>query len=247
VLSLQATGAEHVLISGGSRGLGQALVQGLLDAGYRVSTFSRTATPFTDGLSHHDRFLFRTADVTNKRATAAFVKEAESRFGRPFGLINCAGIAVEGVLATMPEEQLERVLAINLSGALYLTRLVVRRMLLKEEPGSIINISSIVGLRGYRGLSAYSAAKAGMDGMTRALARELGTRKIRVNSIAPGFLETELTHGLDNTQRQQIVNRTPLGRLGQPGDVLGTTLWLLSGWSSFVTGTVVVVDGRITC
>ena len=203
-----------MVISGGSRGLGQGLVQGMLDAGYRVSTFSRSATPFTDSLNGHDRFLFCAADVTDRRAVAAFVKQAEARFGRPFGLINCAGMAVEGVLATISEEQLDRVLAINLSGTLYLTRLVVRRMLLQETGGSIINISSIVGLRGYRGLTAYSATKAGMDGMTRALARELGAKKIRVNSIAPGYLETELTHGLDAAQRGQIVNRTPLAGWG---------------------------------
>ena len=155
MLGLGASAREHVIVSGGSRGLGQALVQALLDAGYRVSTFSRCSTAFTDFLEGNENFLFRAADIAERSAVAAFVREAHERFGRPFGLINCAGMAVEGVLATMSIDQLDRVLEVNLSGSLHLTRLVVRRMLLADLGGSIINISSIVGLRGYRGLAWY--------------------------------------------------------------------------------------------
>jgi 3-oxoacyl-[acyl-carrier protein] reductase len=119
-------------------------------------------------------------------------------------------------------------------------------MLLSRQPGSIVNISSIIGLRGYSGLAAYAATKGGLDAMTRALARELGERRIRVNSVAPGYLETEMTHGLDQAHRQQIVRRTPLGRLGEPRDVVGPVLFLLSDAAEFVTGQVLVVDGGIT-
>jgi 3-oxoacyl-[acyl-carrier protein] reductase len=235
-----------VLVSGGSRGLGKCLVEGLFQAGYRVSTFSRQPTPFTEAQAGNRDFFFATADLADTEALAAFVRFAAERFGTPYGLVNCAGIAVDGTLATMPPQQIDSVLTINLAGTLHLTRLVLRRMLLADGGGAIVNISSIVGLRGYRGLAAYSAAKAGMDALTRSLARELGDRRIRVNSVAPGYLETEMTHGLSDDQRRQIVNRTPLGRLGLPQDVVGPALFLLSDAAAFVTGQILVVDGGIT-
>lgn len=238
---------RHIIISGGSRGLGQALVSGLLGSGYSVSTFSRSETEFTKGLADSDRFFFSAADVSDATQTAQFVAAAVKKFGRPYGLINCAGVARDGVLATMPEAEIDQLLAINLGGTLHLSRQVSREMLLESGGGVILNISSIIGLRGYRGLSAYAATKAGMDGITRALARELGARNIRVNSIAPGYLTTEMTHGLDEDQQSQIVKRTPLGRLGTPQDVLGTVLFLMSDAAQFITGQVFVIDGGITC
>ena len=147
----------------------------------------------------------------------------------------------------MPEAVIDQLVQINLSGTLKLSRQVIRSMLLAPGPGVILNISSIIGLRGYRGLAAYAATKAGMDGITRALARELGSRKIRVNSIAPGYLTTEMTGELDEEQRQQIVRRTPLGRLGTPEDVLGSVRFLLSDAAEFITGQTLVIDGGITC
>ena len=237
---------RHVVVSGGSRGLGQALVADLLAAGFRVSTFARSATPFTDSLATNGDFFFFAADITNHDQVGQFLIAAEKQLGPPFGLVNCAGVAVDGVLASMAEDRIDQVMAINLTGALVLTRRVVRRMLLTKCGGSIVNISSIIGLRGYNGLSAYAATKGGMDAMTRALARELGDRRIRVNSVAPGYLETEMTHGLDDDQRMQIVRRTPLGRLGTPADVTGPVRFLLSDESEFVTGQVIVVDGGIT-
>src|SRR5262245_55069059 len=185
---------NHVILSGGSRGLGKALATALLEAGYRVSTFSRKGSEFTDSLAGDDRFLFATADVSDTTSTNRFIRSAVERFGPPYGLINCAGIAVDGVLAMMRQDQIDSVLEINLGGALRLTRQVIRSMLLSDRPGAIINISSIIGLRGYSGLAAYAATKGGLDAMTRALARELGGRGIRVNSVAPGYLETEMTH-----------------------------------------------------
>lgn len=238
---------QHIIISGGSRGLGQALVTGLIQAGYRVSTFSRNGTEFTSEMQGHEAFWFDEADVSQAAQIADFVTQATARFGRPFGLINCAGVARDGVLATMPETQIDQLLSINLAGTLHLSRQVIREMLTEQGGGVILNISSIIGLRGYRGLSAYAATKAGMDGITRSLARELGSRNIRVNSIAPGYLTTEMTHGLDDHQQNQIVKRTPLGRLGTPEDVLGSVLFLLSDAAKFITGQVLVIDGGITC
>jgi 3-oxoacyl-[acyl-carrier protein] reductase len=238
--------AGNVILSGGSRGLGMALAIALLDAGYRVSTFSRRGSEFTESLANDDRFLFATADVSDTKSISRFTASAVERFGPPYGLINCAGIAVDGVLAMMSEHCIDNVLQINLGGALKLTRLVTRSMLLCKRPGAIINISSIIGLRGYNGMAAYAATKAGLDAMTRALARELGGRGIRVNSVAPGYLKTEMTHGLDESQMGQIVRRTPLNRLGVPADVVGPVLFLLSDAARFITGQVLAVDGGIT-
>jgi len=244
--TLQQAHERHVMVSGGSRGLGMALTTALLEAGYRVSCFSRRPSELIEKLAGQERFWFSTADMADPHSLAAFVPAAVERFGEVYGLVNCAGIAVDGVLATLSEDQIDTVVGVNLTGTLKLTRYVIRSMLVSDQPGSIVNITSIIGLRGYSGLAAYAATKGGMDAMMRALARELGERRIRVNSVAPGYLETEMTHGLTDAQTQQIVRRTPLGRLGQPRDVVGPVLFLLSDAAEFVTGQTLVVDGGIT-
>lgn len=241
-------GKGVALISGGSRGLGLALVKSLLDHGYRVATFSRSSREAIERLKekYSERFSFVEGDMSDHASLVGVVKRVEKDCGPIDVLINNAGIAPDGVLATMQPGQIEQVMAVNLTGTLLLTRLVVRQMVVRSR-GNIINISSIIGLRGYAGLAAYSATKAGLDGMTRGLARELGPRNIRVNSIAPGYLETEMTHGLGETQRNQIVRRTPLGRLGTPHDIVGSIHFLLSPGAGFITGQVLVIDGGITC
>lgn len=242
------TAGRHVLVSGGTRGLGQSLVSDLLDAGYRVSTFGRKPTPFVEALaaSSGDRFAFFTGDAGKLDDVAEVFRGARDRFGTPWGLVNNAGVAADGVLATMDPSRIQAVIQTNLTGPLLLTRQALRAMLL-QRGGRIINISSIIGLRGFSGLSVYTATKAGLDGMTRALARELGPRGIAVNSIAPGYLETEMTHGLSDHQRTQIIRRTPLGALGKPSDVTGLVRFFLSDASAFITGQVVAVDGGNTC
>jgi 3-oxoacyl-[acyl-carrier protein] reductase len=138
------------------------------------------------------------------------------------------------------------VVDLNLKGTFYVTRAASRAMLARRS-GAIVNISSIVGLSGYRGLSVYAATKAALDGFTRSLARELGSRGITVNSVAPGYLRTEMSHGLDEAQLGQIVRRTPLGRLGEPEDVARMVLFLSAPENSYITGQVFVVDGGLTC
>ena len=238
--------SAHIIVSGGSKGLGQSLVTGLLNKGYKVSCFSRNSSSFTN--THpSDKFMFAELDVADRNATGDFVENACSHFGHPFGLINCAGIARDGVLAAMKYDDIDQLIDVNLKGSLFLTRHVLRQMLTSRTGGAIINISSIIGSRGYSGLAAYAATKAGLDGATRALAREVGARGIRVNSIAPGYLDTEMTDGLTAEQKTQIIRRTPLARLGQSEDVTGAALFLLSDEARFITGQCLVVDGGITC
>ena len=234
---------KHILISGGSRGLGKALVAGLLDADYAVSTFSRSATPFVEELADQERFYFDEADVADSEQTAQFVDAAVARFGRPFGLINCAGIARDGVLPTMPEAVIDQLVQINLSGTMKLSRQVIRSMLLAPGPGVILNISSIIGLRGYRGLAAYAATKAGMDGITRALARELGSREIRVNSIAPGYIATDMVRAVPEKVLEKIVARIPVGRLGQADEIARGVAFLVAPEAGFITGSTLSING----
>jgi 3-oxoacyl-[acyl-carrier protein] reductase len=237
---------RHVIISGGSRGLGKALVEGLLAAGYHVSTFSRNRTEYIDERSSDSAFFFEPADICDSQALSRFLDLAKEKFGLPYGLVNCAGVATVGVLPLLRESQVDQAIATNLRGTLTLTRLALRQMRLRGGGGSIVNISSVVGLRGYRGMAVYAATKGGIDAMTRALARELGSWGIRVNSVAPGYLRTEMSETLKDEQLKKILRRTPLGRLGVPEDVVGPVKFLLSDQSAFVTGQLLVVDGGIT-
>jgi 3-oxoacyl-[acyl-carrier protein] reductase len=185
----------------------------------------------------------------DEKAEAQFFEQVIAWAGADglYGLVNNAGIAGEGILATFPTVDAEHILNVNLISALRMCRLALRCLLAQNRPARIINISSIVGLRGYTGLAAYSASKAGLDGMTRSLAREVGRRAITINSVAPGYLTTDLSASLGPDQRRQIVNRTPLGRLGDVADVAPVVRFLLSEDAAFITGQTLVVDGGISC
>jgi len=164
-----------------------------------------------------------------------------------WGLVNNAGMARDGVLATLPEVDIETMIAVNLTGSITAARAFLRTKLERRGPGRIVNISSIIGQRGFTGLSAYSATKAGLDGFTRSLAREVGRLRITVNSVAPGYLDTDMSETLTAGQREQIVRRTPLGRLGKAEDVVPVVRFLLSDEAAFVTGQTLVVDGGAIC
>lgn len=236
-----------VIVTGGSRGLGAGIVQAYLDAGDRVATCARSTTPeveaWTSALA--DRFLFQKADLSVRADADALVRAVVDRWGQVDVLVNNAGVARDGVLGLVSDDDVDAVVDLNLKGTLYVTRAVSRRMLTRGS-GHIVNISSIVGRSGYRGLAVYSATKAALDGLTRALARELGARGIVVNGIAPGYLRTEMSHGLDEAQLGQIVRRTPAGRLGEPADIARVALFLTDPANSYLTGQVLVVDGGLT-
>ncbi|MFV3076223.1 SDR family NAD(P)-dependent oxidoreductase [Niveispirillum fermenti] len=238
-----------VIVTGGSRGLGLSITRALLEEGYAVATCSRTLGDALPGLmaAHPDSLFWQVADIGDATSTQAFVKAAVQRFGPPWGLVNNAGIAREGILATLPLVEVDSLIQTNLTGAIQMARGVLRHMLSRPGGGRIINISSIIGQRGYTGLAAYAATKAGLDGLTRALAREVGRRQITVNSVAPGYLDTEMSDTLSAGQREQIVRRTPMARLGTAGDIVPAVLFLLGDGARFITGQTITIDGGITC
>jgi 3-oxoacyl-[acyl-carrier protein] reductase len=242
--------ARVALVTGGSRGLGAGIVDAMLAAGYCVETCSRSETDLVqawrDDPRNDGRFHFTPADMSDRADAERFVKEAVARQGSIDVLVNNAGVAREGVIALFGDDDLDQVVDLNLKGTFYVTRAASRAMLARRS-GTIINISSVVGLSGYRGLSAYAATKAALDGFTRSLARELGSRGITVNSVAPGYLRTEMSQTLSEGQLDQIVRRTPVGRLGEPEDVARAVLFLADPSNSYITGQVLVVDGGLTC
>ncbi|MDH1314222.1 SDR family NAD(P)-dependent oxidoreductase [Shewanella xiamenensis] len=240
---------KHVIVTGGSKGLGLAIVKYLLSENYTVSTCSRQKNSAIDELlSQHSTFQWFQVEIGNAEQTAEFVREAcaWANEAKLWGVINNAGIAKEGILATFPNIETDSLLQVNLHGAIYLAREALRIFLRQNSAGRIINISSIIGSRGYTGLAAYSASKAGLDGLTRALARENGRRNITVNSIAPGYLDTEMSSTLSDKKREQIIRRTPMHRLGHVDDITPLVGFLLSDGASFITGQTITIDGGIT-
>ena len=247
---MSAAAPRTVVITGGSRGLGAGIVQSFLDSGDRVATCSRSGTELVKEWEadpdYADRFLFVAADIADREQSTMFVKTVLEKWGSIDVLVNNAGVARDGILALFSDDDSDAVIDLNLKATIHLTRQVVRNML-AHGGGRIVNISSIVGLTGYRGLTVYGATKAALDGFTRALARELGSRKVTVNSVAPGYLKTEMSHGLDEAQLDQIVRRTPAGRLGEPDDIARAIQFLVDERNDWLTGQVLVVDGGLTC
>ncbi|WP_193335464.1 SDR family NAD(P)-dependent oxidoreductase [Devosia beringensis] len=244
---------KHVIVTGGSRGLGLTMIKGLLADGYRVSTCSRSMSDgigrLLDDAEFKNRVFWQACSIGDEGEADGFVKAAVAAAGDDglYGLVNNAGVAQAGILASFPNVESDRILRINLLGAIEAARAAAQVLLKQNTGGRIVNVSSIIGSRGYNGMAAYSASKAGMDGMTRALARELGRRQITVNSLAPGYVATEMSSTLTPAQLAQIANRTPLGRLASEEDVLGVLRFMLSDASAMVTGQVILVDGGISC
>jgi 3-oxoacyl-[acyl-carrier protein] reductase len=243
-------GRMVVVISGGSRGLGMALVSRCLGEGYIVATYSRSASPFINKQLELDpdrqNFFWSEVDATDSAGVKRFVSEVSERYGRIDALVNNAGIGSEGIFATMRLSDIDLCVDLNLKGTLYLTW-VCARLMIQHRGGCIINISSVNGIRGHSGVAVYSATKAGVDGLTRSLARELGPRGIRVNSVAPGYFESEMVDQLDEAAKARIARRTPLGRLASVDDIVEVVLFMISPSASFITGQTIAVDGGLTC
>ena len=234
------------LISGGSRGLGLAIVESLLARGDRVATFSRSGSPALSALvaAHPDQLHIDQLDAADSPAIQAFVSRVATRYGRIDHCIANAAIAHEGVLATMRDDQIDSMLDVNVKGSIVFVRECVRQMLMGDSAGRTVTlISSVVAERGSPGLSVYAATKAALEGFGISLARELGPRGIRVNTVAPGFLETDLSATLSPLNRDRIARRTALGRLGSAADVVGVIDHVSRSAGGFLTGLVLAADG----
>lgn len=232
---------KTALVSGASGGLGEAICLSLSET-HHVYCFARsTQQPKAfDGVDNITYFGGLDVTLATKDERITEVLRLTDV------LINNAAIAFDGLLATQPERSLEQVLDTNLLAPLKLIRSYVRLRLQARVAGNVINISSIISKRGYAGLAAYSASKAGLDGATRALARELGPKRFRVNAVQPGYFESTMSAALDEAQRNQIIRRTPLGRLAHTSDITPLVLFLASDDSRFITGQSITVDGGIT-
>lgn len=240
-----------VAITGGSRGVGLATITELLKNGYDIFTCSRKPSDQIKSIVNEygeKRVCWIACSVGIEDEEIAYFSELKEWLDGRYlwGLVNNAGVAGEGILATFPTCDIGNIIQINLLGALRLSRLACQIMLRQKSGGRIINISSILGQRGYNGLAAYAASKSGMDGFTRSLSRELGRRKITVNSIAPGYLETDISASLSSSQLTQIIRRTPIGELSSVQDIANMTNFLLSDKASSITGQIIVIDGGLT-
>jgi 3-oxoacyl-[acyl-carrier protein] reductase len=232
------------LVTGGSRGIGAAVARELGAAGARVAVNYRSSADAAREIAGEVGGIAVEGDVADPAAAAAVVGQVEEELGDLDCLVNNAGITRDGLIARMSDDDWDTVVETNLRGTFNTCRAVSRKML-RRRSGSIVNLTSVVGIHGNPGQANYAASKAGIIGLTKALARELGTRGVRVNAVAPGYIDTELTGALPEDVRNAILGSTPLGRLGEPEDVARAVRFLCSDESAFVTGAVLLVDGGL--
>jgi 3-oxoacyl-[acyl-carrier protein] reductase len=242
---------RNVIVTGGSRGLGLSIARRLSGSEYRVIAIARkqndvlAAAMEEAETSKPGSFHFVPSDLSEIGQISELVKQIRKNFGPIYGLVNNAGISFDGALALMPTSQIEQLLRVNTLSPIVLTKYVVRSMM-ADGGGRIVNLASIVAFTGYSGLSVYGATKASIVGFSRSLAREVGRMGVNVNSVAPGFIDTELTHGMKADHRQQIERRSALRRLADPEDVANAVEFLLSDKAKNITGTVITVDAGNT-
>jgi 3-oxoacyl-[acyl-carrier protein] reductase len=230
-------------VTGGARGIGNAIAQLLSDAGAGVAISDlQGASEAAAALAGEAQALGVSADVSDAKALEGAVTEVEQNLGPIDILVNNAGITRDGLLMRMDEEDWDLVLKVNLKGTYNATKLISRGMM-KRRWGRIVNIASVVGLRGNAGQANYAASKAGVIGFTKSIARELAARNVLVNAIAPGFIDTEMTKVLPESVREELLRQIPLRRLGSPSEVARAVLFLASGLADYITGQVLVVDG----
>jgi 3-oxoacyl-[acyl-carrier protein] reductase len=231
---------RRALVTGASKGIGLAIAEELARAGAEVVVGYRSGREEAEALAERIGARAVQADVSSPEDAARLVQEA----GELDVLVNNAGLTRDGLLARMSDDDWETVLATNLNSVFYTCRAVTRPMM-KKRGGAIVNVSSVVGVHGNWGQTNYAASKAGIIGFTKSLARELGSRGIRANVVAPGYVKTRLTEVLPEEATQAMIANTPLGRVAEPSEIAGTVRFLASDDASFITGEVVLVDGGL--
>jgi 3-oxoacyl-[acyl-carrier protein] reductase len=231
---------KRALVTGGSRGIGAAIVRELAAAGAEGVIGYRASAEEADALAAETGGRALQADVSSSEQAQQLVAGA----GELDILVNNAGLTRDGLVVRMSDEEWREVIETNLSSVFYTCRAVSRSML-RRRAGAIVNISSIVGVHGNLGQVNYAASKAGIIGLTKSLARELGSRGVRANVVAPGYVATALTEVIPDDLRSAMLVNTPLGRLGEPSDVAGAVRFLCAEESSFITGEVLLVDGGL--
>jgi 3-oxoacyl-[acyl-carrier protein] reductase len=234
------------LITGASRGIGAAIASTLADQGLRVigtATSESGANIITERLSGRGG-SGKVLNVTDPDSIAGLMEAIRSEMGDPLVLVNNAGITQDNILMRMKDNEWNDVIDTNLNALFRLTKACLRGMT-KARWGRVINVTSVVGSMGNAGQSNYAATKAGAEGMARSLARELGSRSITVNCVAPGFIDTDMTKALDDAQRQALASQIPLARLGEPRDIAAVVAFLASDAAQYITGETVHVNGGL--
>jgi 3-oxoacyl-[acyl-carrier protein] reductase len=231
---------KTALVTGGSRGIGKAIALEFARAGASVTLSYRSGQDEAEEVARAAGGKAVQADISDPEEAKRLLADA----GNVDLLVNNAGVTRDGLIARMSDEDWNDVIGTNLGGVFYTCRAAARGMM-KRRSGSIVNISSIVGLHGNPGQTNYSASKAGIIGFTKALARELGTRGVRANVVAPGYVDTRLTQVIADEMKELMLANTPLGRFGRPEDVAGAVRFLCSDEAAFITGEVLLVDGGL--
>ena len=238
---------KTVFVTGASRGIGKEVALKFADKGYNVVINYVSSKTNVEELKEEFenkgvKALIMQADVTNKEAIEELVKKAIEEFGSIDVLVNNAGITKDNLLMRMSEEEFDKVIEINLKGTYIVTKAVTKYMM-KKRKGSIINLSSVVGVAGNAGQCNYAASKAGIIGFTKSVAKELASRNIRANAVAPGFIETDMTAVLSDEVKENIHNQIPLKRMGTAKEVADLIYFLGSDESAYITGQVINIDG----
>jgi 3-oxoacyl-[acyl-carrier protein] reductase len=242
---------RNVIVTGGSRGLGLGIARRLVETGFRVIAVARKENDeLASAMQEAERanpgsFHFASFDLAQIECLANLVTTLRKDHGPIYGLVNNAGVSADGALALMPNSQIEQVVRLNTLSPIVLTKYVARSMM-ADGGGRIVNIASINAFAGYSGLSVYAATKASLIGFTRSLAREIGRMGVNVNAVAPGFVDTDMTQGLTDEHRQQIIRRSALKRLVDIDDIANSVEFLLSDKAKSITGTVLTVDAGNT-
>ena len=238
---------KKALVTGGTRGIGRSIVLALALSGADVAFTYRSSKEQADSLVAELEALGRSAvgiqsDAANTAESAAVVQTVIERFGRIDILVNNAGITKDNLLMRMTEGDWDDVIGTNLKSVFNFTKAASRQMM-SQRAGKIVNITSVVGVIGNAGQSNYVASKAGVIGFTKSMAKELSSRNIQVNAVAPGFVDTEMTLGLNDKQKEAILNVIPMKRTAQPAEIAGVVCFLASSGADYMTGQVLCVDG----